>query len=289
MASSKLRTPTYHVTPHFNIAATGGPLQLGTVVKDLFELAPLNKKEADRVPIPDDEIYPPTAQTGFCATRSQLLSGQFGVWAKALGLSSVGGKASAGGERSNDETFTCESVVTKYFDPTDEWVARCLAAKPVDDYIVGSGYKKEVYLITGLKVAKNLSFDSEAVRKAKAEGKAEASVPQAPLESGVEGNVTKEKSQTLGFQSNDIVVGFRVRKYRYKKKSLFSKERKPEGKSFVKGAEMLDDKAGPSQKKLDQFEEVLITEEVPAQEEAEKQEGHVGEYWVDSTPSVAAK
>ncbi|KAJ2991675.1 hypothetical protein NUW58_g2435 [Xylaria curta] len=97
---------------------------------------------------------------------------------------------------------------------------------------------------------------------------------------GVEGNVNAEKSQTLGFQSTDIVVGFRVKKYRYKKKSLFSKERKPEGELFINGAEMLDDKVGPA-KKLGKFEEAPIEEEVSAQKEAEKQKGPVEECWVN--------
>ncbi|KAJ2989197.1 hypothetical protein NUW58_g3595 [Xylaria curta] len=131
MASSKPRIFTYHIAPHFNIAATDGALRLGTVVKDLLELAPLNKGEANYEPVPDDEIYTPTLQTGFHATRTQLLSGN------------------AGGEWINKETFSCDGVMTTYFDPTGEWVAKCLAAKPINDYIVGSGYKKEVYIVTG--------------------------------------------------------------------------------------------------------------------------------------------
>lgn len=60
MASSKPRIPTYHVVPHFNIAATGGALQLGTVVKDLVELVPLNRREADFVPVPAEDVYSST-------------------------------------------------------------------------------------------------------------------------------------------------------------------------------------------------------------------------------------
>ncbi|KAI1317241.1 hypothetical protein F5Y16DRAFT_153505 [Xylariaceae sp. FL0255] len=279
MASSKTRIFTYHVAPHFNIAASNGALRLGTVVKDLLELAPLNKKEADYELVPADEVYFPTPQTGFSATRKQLLSGKFGLWAKTLGLSGIGGNADVSGGWSNRETFSCDSVVTTYFDPTDEWVAKCLAAKPVDDYIVGSGYKKEVYVVTGLKVARNITFGSEAAQNADADAKVGAEVPQALVEIGVEGNVHAGKSQVLGFQSTDVVVGFRVRKYRYKKKSLFGRQRKLEGKLYIDGAEMLDDKAAPV-RKLDQFEEVPIEEELLAQKEAEKQEGPVGECWV---------
>lgn len=58
-----------------NIAAAGGSLRLGTVVTDLLELVPLNKNEDDYEPVPDDEIYVPTIQTCFYATRQQILSG----------------------------------------------------------------------------------------------------------------------------------------------------------------------------------------------------------------------
>ncbi|KAK4443847.1 hypothetical protein QBC34DRAFT_416456 [Podospora aff. communis PSN243] len=277
MASSKPRIYTYHVAPHFNIAANNGALQLGTVVKDLVELAPLNKKAAE--PVPDDEIYTSTPQTGFHATRSQLKSGKFGIWAEALGLKGLGGHGSAGAERSNAETFSCDSIVTTYFDPTDEWVSKCLDVKPVRDFIVASGYKKEVYVVTGLKVATNLTFESEGAQSAEAEAKVEASVPQAPVGVGVEGSVNAKKDQTLGFQSTDIVVGFRVKKYRYKKKSLFGNERTLDGKLVTKGAEMLDGTARQL-KNLDGFEEVPIEEEVRAQKDAEEQEGPLTECWV---------
>lgn len=288
MASSKPRTFTYHVAPHFNIAATGGALRLGTVVKDPLELAPLNKNDADYVPVPKDEIYTPTPQTGFQTTRKQLLSGEFGVWAEALGLRGVGGHAHTGGGRSNEESVSCDSILTTYFDPTDEWVSKCLAAKPIDDYIVGSGYKREVYIITGLKVAKNLTFGSEAAQNASAKAKAGANVPQVQVVGGIEVAVNAERGQTLGFRSSDIVVGFRVSKYRYKKKSLFGKERKREGELFIKGAEMLDDKVGPA-KKLDRFEEVPMEEEASAQREAEGQKCPVDECWVTQACKAAAE
>jgi hypothetical protein len=282
MASSKSRTFTFHVAPHFNIAADGGALRLGTVVTDLLDLAPLNRNEADYKPVSDADVYPPTSQVGFAATRTQLLSGDFGIWTKALGRGGVGGSVNSHGERHREETFSCDNIVTTYFDPTADWVNKCLSAKPVNDYIVGSGYKKEVYIITGLKVATNLTFGNEAVRKINGKAEAEAKGPQALVTVGIAANAGHEKSQMFKFQSTDIVVGFRVKGYRYKKKSLFGKERKLEGRPFNKGAEMLGDKAGPF-KVLDQFEEVPIPEEVSAQiqEVPEGNEGSVQEYWVE--------
>ncbi|PON20789.1 hypothetical protein TGAM01_v210297 [Trichoderma gamsii] len=279
MASSKPRVLTYHVAPHFNITATGGALRLGTVVKNLVELVPLNKQEAEYEPVPDSEIYTPTPQAGFHATRQQLLAGKFGAWAEGLGLSGVGGHTSAGGDRSNKETFSCDNIVTTYFDPTDEWAAKCLAAQTVQEYIIGSRYRKPVYIITGLKVATNLIFSFEAAENANADTKAGVSVPQTSVAVGIEGTVNTEKNQSLGFQSTGIVVGFRVKKYRYKRRSPFSRDKKLEGELFTEGAEMLDDKARPT-KNLAEFEDVTIDEEIEAQREAEKQHGSLEECWV---------
>ncbi len=202
------------------------------------------------------------------------------VWAKKLGLDSTG---HAGGAQSNEETFSCDSIVTTYFDPTNEWVAKCLTAKPVDDYIVGSGYKNEVYIITGLKVATNLTFGNEAARNVNTEVKIGVNVPQDSVVVGLEGPINKEKVQELRFKSSDIIVGFRVKKYRYKKKGLFRKGRELESQLFIKGAEMLDNKTGPvSSTKLNQFEEAPIPEEDIAQSKYEEMEDHpVHECWVD--------
>lgn len=63
---------------------------------------------------------------------------------------------------------------------------------------------------------------------------------------------------------------------------MFSKERRLEGKLSISGAEMLDDKAGPA-KRLNQFEEVQIDDEVFAQKEDEEQEGSIQECWVKKT------
>lgn len=252
-------------------------------MKDFVEFAPLNKMETEYEPVPGSEIYTATPEEGFHATRQQLKAGTFGAWAEVLGLSG-GGHASVSGERSNKETFSCDSIVTTYFDPTDEWVARCLAAKTVQEYIVGSGYRKPVFIITGLKVATNLVFGSEAAQNVNVDTKVGVSVPQTPVTVGIEGTVNTDKTQSLGFQSSDIVVGFRVKKYQYKRKSLFGRERKLVGELLTKGAEMLDDMAKP-RNSSDEFEEVVIMEEIEAQREAEKQDGPLKECWVKKTRS----
>ncbi|KAH8744346.1 hypothetical protein F5882DRAFT_423609 [Hyaloscypha sp. PMI_1271] len=305
MGTSKQRVPTYHVVPHFNFAAKGGALQLGSVYKDLLELAPMNKKAEHRIVVPEDDIYPPTTQDGFDATRSKLLTGDFGVWAKALGLSGVGGSASAGGEKSVYESVSCTSVVTCYFDPDDDYVSKCLAAKPISDYMIGSGKKRApVYLLTGLKVAKKLKFHTEESRKAHAKLEASGTVPQAPVEIGGNTNMANENAKALNFETNDVVVGFRVAKYRLPKPSLFGKkkdkdkkkdddkkedeDKKPVGGLYIEGAEMLDDQEGDTKEQLRRFEKVEIPEELKAQAALKEQDENleIMECWVDPITDI---
>ncbi|OTA54028.1 hypothetical protein K449DRAFT_389560 [Hypoxylon sp. EC38] len=179
MASSTARTPTYHVTPHFNIAAAGGALTLGTVVKDLLELAPLNKEDDDREPIPKKDIYPPTRQEGFQATRKQLQSGELGFWAKVAGQIGISG--------------------------------------------FGSAMSPKFSAQAGLSV----------------------NVPQALVAGEIKGDIKEERIQTLGFQSTDIVVGFRVKKCRYKKKHLFFGELKLNNELYIRGAQSLSHEPPP--------------------------------------------
>jgi hypothetical protein len=286
MATSKPRVPTYHVVPHFNFAASGGALQLGGVYKDLIEMAPMNRKEEHRVAVTAEDTYPPTTQEGFDATRAKLCTGDFGVWAKALGVGSAG--ASAGADKGVYESVSCTSVVTVYFDPDDDFVARCLNVKPVGDYMAGAGTKRPpVFLLSGLKVAKKLAFHTEESRRVHAEAEASANVPKAPVEFGTRAGVSSEKAEALSFGADDIVVGFRVHMYQLPKPKLFGKmkgedKKKPVGGLYVQGAEMLGAAEGRKEPQL-RFEEVPIPEELEAQKALQEGNGQVTECWVERT------
>ncbi|RSL54892.1 hypothetical protein CEP54_009628 [Fusarium duplospermum] len=283
--TTKQRIPTFHVVPHFNFAAKGGALQLGRVYKDLLEMAPMNKKPEHCVDVDEDEIYPPTTQSGFEATTSQLLTGEFGIWAKALGVGGAG--AGAGAEKSVYESASCTSVVTFYFDPDEDYVSRCLSVKPVEDYMAGAGRKRPaVFLLTGLKVAKKLKFHTEASRGMHAEAEGGVHIPQEPVKLEAKAELAAQKAKVLGFETDDIVVGFRVAKYQRKKPSIFGKkkEEKSVGGLYIEGAEMLDDENVTKTAPRWEYEEVPIPEELKAQEVAREGQGEnaeIAECWVE--------
>jgi len=281
MASARKRILTYHVAPRFDIAAQGGPLELGTVVADLQRLRPLNRGHV--IPIHSELRYPPVPHTGFRETRSNLCEGEFGVWAKVLSLG-LGGSAKAGGKKDAGQTVSCEGVVTTYFDPDDGYVARCLAAKPVNDFIVGSGYEADVYMVTGLKVAKGLVFGDNVSSEARGEVEVSAQPPATDVEAGVRGKMSGEKKHELEFTVDDIVVGFRVTRYRYVSASMnpFSKKKKLVEDEYLDGAEMMDDKVAELKEPRLEFEAVPLDEEAVAEEKA-LAKGETEECWVEPT------
>jgi hypothetical protein len=278
MASEKKRVPTYHVVPRFDIAAKGGALELGTLVGDLLKLKPLNRR--DRIPVPDDLAYTPVTHRGFRETRATLREGEFGAWAKAMCVQGVGASAKVAGKKEAEETVSCDSVITTYFDPDIGYTARSLAVRGVNDHLRGVGRHKgaEVYMITGLKIAKKLSYSNANTAQAEANLDVAANLAQAPAEVGVGGRVAGGNQHIVEFTTDDIVVGFRVTRYRYVSENLLGTKKRLEAQDFLDGAEMEDDK----KEELKQLE--LHWEEAPIEEEdlaREKAAAGAEECWVE--------
>ncbi|KAH0430330.1 hypothetical protein CcaCcLH18_07842 [Colletotrichum camelliae] len=279
MASDTESPPTYHVVPRFDIAAKGGALELGTVVDGLLTLRPLNREQI--IPIRPGLRYTPVPTVGFTETRSRLREGHGSIWAKALVFQGAGASLEGSAENETRSTVTCDALVTTYFDPDPEYVAQSLAVKRVDQYFVGSGYEEDVYLVTGLKVAKKLRYTS-TTSAAKA-GNAEVGVqePNTGTQVGAGAGGTANDGHSIEFEVDDIVVGFRVSRYAYVPASInpFSKKKKLVGEDYLKNAKMHGE--GKDEIKAPQatYERIPIEEEKDAQKDAQTS-GELEEYWV---------
>lgn len=186
-------------------------------------------------------------------------------WAKVLG-SGIKGSAKVAHKRDSEEIVSCESLVTTYFDPDEEYVKQSLNTQSVQDYLIGSGFKAVVFLVTGLKVAKQLSFGE--IRSKENSGKANVSVapvPGAPAAAGVSGSLAGGASHSLNFDTGDIIVGVRVTRYRYKNVSIlpWKKGTKLVENDVLEGAELYaDEEKDEDERPLYDFEEVPIEEEL---------------------------
>ncbi|EFY97966.1 hypothetical protein X797_009406 [Metarhizium robertsii] len=257
---------TYHVVPRFDIAAEGGPLSLGTIVANLQHLVPLNR--GFHVEVPEALKYTPVCQTQFRETLIKAREANFGAWLKAIGIP-VGGSVIGGGSRDLESSVSCDSIVTTYFDPDNDYFQKCLATRPIQDWVEASNhFTANLYMITGLKVAKNLKFN--ASRSTEKHGKAELQVNE-PHTGAVEGGVSVDASggtkKATEFSVDDIIIAYRVNHYACSQTRWFGKHMETKDKGLLTGDLMNHEQKEAEQPEMT-FEPLSIPEEVAAQERA---------------------
>ncbi|KAL8375695.1 hypothetical protein RB595_007012 [Gaeumannomyces hyphopodioides] len=259
---------TYHVVPRFDIAAKGGPLALGTVVTDIKRLVPLNRQEF-HVKVPQSLKYAPVNQTNFKDTLIRARNANAKGWLKALGLP-VGASANVSGSKHLENTVTCESIVTTYFDPdpAGEYVKKCLAVKPIQDWLdAAKRHSADLYIVTGLKVARKLKFNKSSTSELQAGGEIEAREPHTDaIGAGTGVDVGGRNQQELEFETDDIVIGIRLNKYHCVKR-LLRKERNIRDQGLLDGDMMDDQKEVAEQPEID-FELMPISEEATTKAQA---------------------
>jgi hypothetical protein len=217
------------------------------------QMRPLNQNADSRLPIPKVQIYP-DHKGGFEAMRVQLKSGELGLWAKFIGIDGIGAEASISAERSDNDMYKFASVDTEYFFPSPAYVSQCMELSDVQDYLKGYNYKKPVYLITGLKVAKGASVRLEKVTKVLAKAEVGLNSPGGTnIQAGPRVEGTLENSPVFAFtESSDIVVGIQCLKLYYKT-SWLGGEKKLKEELYTSDATFVDDEGNKQQQRPDNY------------------------------------
>lgn len=225
---------------------------------------------AKRIVIDKDEIYT-DHKGGFVATRWRLKSGELGLWAKCLGVNGLGGEARISGKRSENDTYKFDSVDTEYFYPSPSYISQCMGLSDVKEYTEVTKYKKAVYLVTGLKVAKGAAVRLEA--DSEINGKLEVALNNpgsAPVQLGPRAEGSVEDKPVDDFkESSDIVVGLQCLKIYYKS-SLFSAGKQMKDVVYTDGATFLGDEQIKKQEVL--FEDLVFA--VPEDYDSSKVSAH---------------
>ncbi|KAG5759534.1 hypothetical protein H9Q72_012349 [Fusarium xylarioides] len=260
MASTTRGNNTYHPVPRFDMAAENGPLFLGAIFADLsFGRAALNR--SNRIKIREELKYAPVPQSGFCETCSKVREGKFEAWVKAFS-DYARGSAAISGSSDAENTITCDEVLTTYFDPDNEYLNTSFAIPQVQLVLEGSSQWTFVfYMITGLKIAKGLEYNKSHTRQAEVEGQLGVQEPRTGTGAGLSGNMRRENNRSLEFSVSDIVVGYRVNKYRcVRRLNLLNKERKLMDDGLVQG-EIMDDMEENAQQPYVSFEHLPLCDE----------------------------
>ncbi|GAM36685.1 hypothetical protein TCE0_018r05968 [Talaromyces pinophilus] len=215
--------PTYHLAPNFSLVPPPtGMLDLGSIIDDLKNPDVINKK--CRVDVPESERYN-DQKKGFVASRLRMRKGEYGIWAKAVGIKGLGGEVSMSHEDSYEAEYRFKSIETIYFVADREYITQAMNQEHVRSVIKGMGYRP-VYIITGLKIARGPAVSTKKEKKGAAKAEATFNQPGGvPADFGFRLNPSKEDSISAEFEeSNDFIIGIRVKKVRYQMKGVFSRK-----------------------------------------------------------------
>ncbi|KAH8586930.1 hypothetical protein B0O99DRAFT_656624 [Bisporella sp. PMI_857] len=192
----------------------GGPIKLGNVITSVKR----PERPLHCAPPPEGSDVFSTKKMTVQYTKEKWRSGKFSILTKFLSVLGFGVDVDAEMDNSDEDTFSFETIQTTQFFPTPSYFQRCIEADDVRRFLQISGYRKPVYIITGLKVVTGVEAKS---LKSRTVGGALAFEVDGTLWSGgilpigggpgIEGKAGK-KAITKWEGSDDFVFAFRVSK-----------------------------------------------------------------------------
>ncbi|KAG4438863.1 hypothetical protein IFR05_005652 [Cadophora sp. M221] len=261
MSNSK---KTYFLAPDFHLPPPpNGPLSLGSIIT-----SPRNPErilnKANQTPLPEASIYV-SHQREWSSSRGALKENKFGVWTSFLQLI-LGISADFEVHRTHEtsEVYKCRDLETAYFHPDKAYIHASLKHPMVKSYMEKSWWRSPVYLVTGLKIARGMSAESEKVR---GHGGALSLGVDAtlltggvPIQGGPQVEITLEKKDGVSWTgSEDFIFAYRLVRI---KKRLTSGEFTEA--NYNKGALYDTDVSSNSEEASNQswlFEEVVGTDD----------------------------
>lgn len=215
MSASQL---SYFLTPDFDIPPPPhGPLRLGNIINDIKD--PLYALNSNKTILPLDSRIYTTLKQGFTATRSDVQAGKAGIWAKVAMATGLRGEATLKFDNISNDIFEVREIETAFFTPTQEYLEQSMNTPSVKKWLEASRWRKTVYMIVGLKIAKGISVRSSKYQgrggQVEVKGGAHTAVP---FQAGAELSGSASNTMNNSFEEScDIVFGFRLRKICYKR------------------------------------------------------------------------
>lgn len=217
-------TKTYIPAPNWDIPATSTIVTLGAIIKD-----PRNPESVVKshkvITIPDEAIQH-CGKASWTTTSTEILAGKLGLWAQCLQMVGVGGDASFSGLKSALEEHKFDELETKYFVPetVDGYLEACVKSDYVHAYFEATGFRKPLFMIVGIKIAKGAKVASEMKREIEGEAKVgvDLTALAAPVTLGPEGSLKRTRERSVKWAgSTDYIFAYRLVKIRCKKGGNF--------------------------------------------------------------------
>lgn len=110
---------------------------------------------------------------------------------------------------SDDFIFKCELLTTVQFNTNPEYLKECIDTAEVKAFLEESGYRNPIYIITGLKIARNATMGSTQAADIEAKATAEvdsSALGVAPTSVGPGFNHTKNESRSISWRRQEEFV-----------------------------------------------------------------------------------
>ena len=177
--------------------------------------------------------------------------GVIGIWARFLQVVGLDAEASVNWHDRNGDTYGFKRLDTDFIDPTTEYYTQSVLVPSVAEYIVEPKFKKSIYMITGVKIARGADVEQARSEEAGAHLRVGVNGTTAlfPVAAGPEVTISSSGSETTSSKgSSGFVFAYRLREIYYSKGKVKHREHN-------KGA--LQDLSGSSTKKSEENVSVI--------------------------------
>ncbi|KAL1596527.1 hypothetical protein SLS60_009174 [Paraconiothyrium brasiliense] len=149
--------PEYYFAPTWDYPPEG-PIKLGNIISSSKKP---HRPLANLVPVDTDVMT--TNKESVTYSKEKMRSRDFSILASFLSFLGAGADAGIRRGKSNLQNFSFDSVETVQVNPTDAYLQKCVEDDRVRLFLDNAAiFRKPIYIITGVKIAKGVRAKSQA-------------------------------------------------------------------------------------------------------------------------------
>jgi hypothetical protein len=218
---------TYFLAPSFDYVPDRY-IDLGRIIADPTDPGTSLNPDSPKPPPSSVQTYIEKDYEKAIEQRGKV---KVGIWARFAGQFGIG-DISVNTNSVKNDVYKFQELETRLFQPTDEYIEEALQYPQVVRFAAKSGYRRPLFMITGVKIARGANISKEMVREHGLSAKVgiDGTPGGVPVDLAVGGEASELLREKEKFDApSDFVFAFRLRKIFYEKGSVQHRE-------FTKGA-----------------------------------------------------
>src|SRR5579862_2168369 len=208
-----MATKTYFLAPNFDFVPDRY-IDLGRIITDPSD--PGTSLNPDGPKPPPSSVQTST-QKNWEKVIEQCRKAKIGVWARFAGQFGIGDTSVSVDSVKND-VYKFRELETRIFQPTDEYIEETVQYPQVARFAQKNRYRKPIFMITGVKIARGANISKEVARVRELSAKTGIygmlGGVSADLTGGGEASGLQREKESFEAPS-DFVFAFRLRKIFY--------------------------------------------------------------------------